>query len=170
MADDQEAISTVEPDGSPETWDGVTYEVFAAERQCLPEDFEGRMQVATAAIGAPWRAYALHDGRCPILVGGQLPMRAGELFQQWTLDCRGRHVPFGPRHLPTALALLPCLLADVHIPLLFVSAADATLVAPEVLGPMLEGQLPQSANRCLLALLEGLVVAVDRLRCVFSSQ
>ncbi|PJL60173.1 hypothetical protein B9Y82_16145 [Stenotrophomonas maltophilia] len=47
----------------------MTYEVFAAERQCLPEDFEGRMQVAAAAIGAPWRAYDLHDGRCPAWTG-----------------------------------------------------------------------------------------------------
>ncbi len=70
VADDREAISTLEVDNSQESWDGVTYEVFAAERQCLPEDFEGRMQVAAAAIGAPWRAYDLHDGRCPALSGG----------------------------------------------------------------------------------------------------
>lgn len=70
MANDREAISTLEADSSQESWDGVTYEVFAAERQCLPEDFEGRMQVAAAAIGAPWRAYDLHDGLCPILRGG----------------------------------------------------------------------------------------------------
>lgn len=70
MADDREAISTLDADSSQESWDGVTYVVFAAERQCLPEDLEGRMQVATAAIGVPWRAYDLHEGRCPILVGG----------------------------------------------------------------------------------------------------
>ena len=70
MADDREAISTLEADSSHESWGGVTYEAFTAERQCLPEDFEGRMQVAAAAIGAPWRAYDLHDGLCPILRGG----------------------------------------------------------------------------------------------------
>lgn len=70
MAEDRTPISTLEVDGAAEAWDGVTYEVFAAERQCLPEDFEGRMQVATAAIGAPWRAYDLHDGLCPVLSGG----------------------------------------------------------------------------------------------------
>lgn len=69
MADDREAISTLEADSSHESWDGVTYKVLAAERQCLPEDFEGRMQVAAAAIGAPWKAYDLHDGRCPAWAG-----------------------------------------------------------------------------------------------------
>lgn len=70
MADDQTPISTVETDRSEETWDGVTYVVYAAERQCLPEDFEGRAEVARDAIGEPWRAYDLHDGRCSAWTGG----------------------------------------------------------------------------------------------------
>jgi len=48
----------------------VTYVVFAAERHCLPEDFEGRAEAAKDAIGEPWRAYDLHDGRCPAWTGG----------------------------------------------------------------------------------------------------
>lgn len=70
MADDQTPISTVETDRSQEAWDGVTYVVYAAERQCLPEDFEGRAEVAKDAIGEPWRVYDLHDGRCPAWTGG----------------------------------------------------------------------------------------------------
>ncbi len=70
MADDQVTNSTVES-GSPEAWDGVTYVVFAAERQCLPEDFEGRAEVAKEAIGEPWGAYDLHDRRCPVWAGGR---------------------------------------------------------------------------------------------------
>lgn len=70
MADDQTPISTVETDRSQEAWDGVTYVVYAAERQCLPEDFEGRAEVAQDAIGEPWKAYDLHDGRCPAWAGG----------------------------------------------------------------------------------------------------
>jgi hypothetical protein len=48
-----------------EPWDGVTYVIYAAERQCLPEDFEGRLEVARQAIGEPWRAFDLHDPLCP---------------------------------------------------------------------------------------------------------
>jgi hypothetical protein len=70
VADDQTPISTVETDRSQEAWDGVTYVVYASERQCLPEDFEGRAEVAKDAIGEPWRAYDLHDGRCPAWTGG----------------------------------------------------------------------------------------------------
>lgn len=70
MAEEQTSISTLETDGPPEVWDGVTYVVFAAERQCLPEDFEGRAEVAKDAIGEPWKAYDLHDGRCPAWTGG----------------------------------------------------------------------------------------------------
>lgn len=70
MAEEQTSISTLEGDGPPEVWDGVTYVVFAAERQCLPEDFEGRAEVANEAIGEPWKAYDLHDGRCPAWTGG----------------------------------------------------------------------------------------------------
>lgn len=70
MAEEQTSISTLEADGPSEAWDGVTYVVFAAERQCLPEDFEGRAEVAKEAIGEPWKAYDLHDGRCPAWTGG----------------------------------------------------------------------------------------------------
>lgn len=70
MADEQTPFSTVETDRSQEAWDGVTYVVYAAERQCLPEDFEGRAGVAKDAIGEPWKAYDLHDGRCPAWAGG----------------------------------------------------------------------------------------------------
>jgi len=70
MAEEQTSISTLEGDGPPEVWDGATYVVFAAERQCLPEDFEGRAEVARDAIGEPWKAYDLHDGRCPAWAGG----------------------------------------------------------------------------------------------------
>lgn len=81
MADDQTPISTVvEADRSQEAWDGVTYVVFAAKRQCLPEDFEGRMAVATETIGVPWRAYDLHDGRCPMLAGGNCQCRLVSYF------------------------------------------------------------------------------------------
>lgn len=70
MADDQMPISTVETDRSQEAWDGVTYVVYAAERQCLPEDFESWAEVAKDAIGEPWKAYDLHEGRCPAWTGG----------------------------------------------------------------------------------------------------
>ncbi|MGH8036497.1 MAG: hypothetical protein ACREPD_02025 [Stenotrophomonas sp.] len=70
VAEDQEPISTVEVDSSMEGWDGVTYVIFAAERQCLPEDYEGRLAVATQAIGQPWRHFDLHDPTCPRIDGG----------------------------------------------------------------------------------------------------
>lgn len=69
MTDEQEPISTVDTDSSMEGWDGVTYVIFAAERQCLPEDFQGRLQVARQAIGEPWRAFDLHDPACRSRVG-----------------------------------------------------------------------------------------------------
>lgn len=70
MADDREPISTVDADSLVEPWDGVTYVIYAAERQCLPEDFEGRVEVARQAIGDPWRAFDLHDPACPKTEGG----------------------------------------------------------------------------------------------------
>lgn len=69
MTDDQEPISNVDTDSSMEGWDGVTYVIFAAERQCLPEDFQGRLEVARQAIGEPWRAFDLHDPLCPKIEG-----------------------------------------------------------------------------------------------------
>lgn len=69
MTDDQEPISTVDTDSPMEGWDGVTYVIFAAERQCLPEDFQGRQEVARAAIGQPLRAFDLHDPACPKIEG-----------------------------------------------------------------------------------------------------
>lgn len=70
MADDQEPISTVETDSSMEGWDGITYVIFAAERQCAPEDYQGRLEVARQAIGEPVSAFDLHDPACPKIDGG----------------------------------------------------------------------------------------------------
>lgn len=70
MTDEQEPISTVDTDSSMEGWDGVTYVIFAAERQCLPEDYQGRLEVARQAIGEPLRAFDLHDPACPKVEGG----------------------------------------------------------------------------------------------------
>jgi len=47
-----------------EGWDGVTYVIFAAERQCPSEDYQGRLEVARQAIGELWRAFDLHDPAC----------------------------------------------------------------------------------------------------------
>lgn len=65
MAEDQEPISTLEADSSMEGWDGITYVIFAAEWQCPPEDYQGRLEVAREAIGQPSRAFDLHDPACP---------------------------------------------------------------------------------------------------------
>lgn len=70
MADDLEPISTVETDSSMEGWDGITYVIFAAERQCPPEDYQGRLEVARQAIGEPVSAFDLHDPACPKIEGG----------------------------------------------------------------------------------------------------
>lgn len=70
MAEDQEPISTLETDTTMEGWDGVTYVIFAAERQCAPEDYHGRLEVARAAIGDPSRTFDLHDPACPKIDGG----------------------------------------------------------------------------------------------------
>lgn len=75
MADDLEPISTVETDSSMEGWDGITYVIFAAERQCPPEDYQGRLEVARQAIGEPVSAFDLHDPACPKIEGG--PCRCG---------------------------------------------------------------------------------------------
>lgn len=69
MSDAPEAISEVEADSSVEGWDGVTYVIFAAEWQCPPEDYQGRQEVARAAIGQPLRAFDLHDPACPKIEG-----------------------------------------------------------------------------------------------------
>lgn len=53
-----------------EGWDGVTYVIFAAEWQCLPEDYQGRLEVARQAIGDPLRAFDFHDPACPRIDGG----------------------------------------------------------------------------------------------------
>lgn len=58
-------------DASPmESWDGVTDLIFASERQCLPEDYQGRLEVARQAIGEPTRAFDLHNPACPRVEGG----------------------------------------------------------------------------------------------------
>ena len=53
-----------------EGWEGITYVIFAAERQCRPEDYQGRLEVARQDIGEPWRAFDLHDPACPRIEGG----------------------------------------------------------------------------------------------------
>lgn len=50
------ANSVVEDGGNTVAWDSVTYVVFAAERQCLPEDFEHRHRwpgMLSANLGRP---------------------------------------------------------------------------------------------------------------------
>lgn len=51
----------------------ITYVIYAAERQCLPEDYQGRIEVARQAIGEPWRAVDLHDPLCPKIEAGAAP-------------------------------------------------------------------------------------------------
>jgi hypothetical protein len=65
------AVSTVDTDSKPEVWDGITYVIYAAEQECLPEDYQGRLEVARQAIGEPWRAFDLHDPACPKIDGGE---------------------------------------------------------------------------------------------------
>lgn len=55
VTDEQEPISTVDTDSPLKSWDGVTYVIYAAERQFLPEDYQDRLEVARQAIGEPGR-------------------------------------------------------------------------------------------------------------------
>lgn len=65
MTNDQEPIPTVDTDREAEIWDGVTCVIYAAEKQCPPDDYAKRLEVARRAIGEPWRAFDLHDPACP---------------------------------------------------------------------------------------------------------
>lgn len=45
--------------------DGIIYDIYAAEGQCLPEDYQVRLDVARQAIGEPLRVFDLHEPACP---------------------------------------------------------------------------------------------------------